>query len=123
MANRNSGHRAGGGLGSRQVVHAKSMKVEPKSQGVRPGFAGQIGAKLGNHVTDRRETVKGAAVPAKTPGYNAPPGTNLNCKPNILACGTQAMHGGVAGTTKPAGQDILSGFGPESAASNERRRG
>ena len=100
------------------------MKSEPRAQGYRVPAISQIGQSLGNHTTERTGTVKGGVErPAKTAGYNAPPGVNLNAKPNVLACGSQAQHGPVAGTTKPAGRDILGSFGPESAGANERRRG
>jgi hypothetical protein len=35
--------------------------------------------------------------------------------------GTQSQHGPVAGSTKPAGKDILNSFGPDSAIVSERK--
>jgi hypothetical protein len=46
MANRNSGHRPAGGLHSRQVVHSKAPKVEPRARQVREQAVGQIGTMM-----------------------------------------------------------------------------
>jgi len=124
MANRNSGHRPGGGAGSRQVKSISDARHRnPRNQGYRPQAVSQIGQSLGNHVTERTGKVRGAVEPAKTRAYDPPVGADTNSKPNVLACGTQAQHGAVAGKPAAQGRDILGAFGPESAASNERRRG
>ena len=34
----------------------------------------------------------------------------------VMGSGTQGQHGGVAGSVKPAGRDILNDFGPDSPA-------
>ena len=48
-------HKAGGGMGSRVVKSSNAgRKVEPRSQGIRPGAVSQIGSALGNHAQDRR---------------------------------------------------------------------
>jgi len=95
----------GGGLGSKRVVHAKSLKAEPRAQGYRPAAVSQIGESLGNHTTDRSGTVKGAIEPAKTPGYNPPPGVNLIAKPTVYGCGTQ--HGLTQPKALPPGRPVV----------------
>ena len=105
MANRNSGHRAGGGIKSNKVIHKPQMKSEPRAQGYRPPAVSQIGQSLGNHVTERTGKVRGAIEPAKTGGYNPPSGVNLNAKPTVYGCGTQ--HGLTAPRELPPGRPVV----------------
>jgi hypothetical protein len=82
---------AGGGMGSRQVKSSNAArKVEPRAQGIRPGAVAQIGSALGNHATDGGGKILAKAViPARTPGYNAPVGANVNAKPTVHPSGGQ----------------------------------
>jgi len=106
MANRMSGHRPGGGIKSNKVIHKPQMKSEPRAQGYRPPAVSQIGQSLGNHVTERTGTVKGGVErPATTAGYQAPPGVNLNAKPNVMPCGTQ--HGLAEPKALPPGRPVV----------------
>ena len=111
-----------GGLGSRVVTDSKSArKVEPHAQGIRPGAAAQIGHALGNHAQEAGAKKLNPVIPARTPGYNAPTGANTNSNPNVMARGTQAMHGPPAGKPAPQGRDILNDFGRDSAGVRGRR--
>jgi hypothetical protein len=113
---------AGGGAGSRVVKNNQAgRKVEPRAQGVRPGAVSQIGQSLGTHAQEAGAKKLNPIAPTRTQGYNAPIGAQTNAKPTIHATGTQAQHGPVAGTPKPAGRDILQSFGPESPNVRARR--
>lgn len=115
-------HKAGGGMGSRVVKSSNAgRKVEPRSQGIRPGAVSQIGSALGDHAQDAGPKRLNPAIPARTPGYNAPVGANVNARPTVHATGSQQQHGPVSGTPKPQGRDILSGFGSESPGVRDRR--
>jgi len=112
-----------GGPGSRVVKKSQGgRKVEPRSHGIRPGHAAQIGGALGNKAQDAGSKKLNPVVPPRTGGYNPPVGANTNSKPVQYGnCGTQGQHGAAAGTTKPQGADILSEFGSESPAVGPRR--
>jgi hypothetical protein len=114
--------KAGGGRGSRQVHSGKSAaKVEPRAQGIRPGHAAQIGLALGNKAQESGSKRLNPVIAARTAGYNPPIGAQTNAKPTIHPNGGQGQHGPVAGTPAPAGRDILSAFGPDSAGVRARR--
>jgi hypothetical protein len=51
MATNRSGHKPGGGLYSRQTVHTKAPKVEPRAYAKGPGGVSQFGQAQGNHIT------------------------------------------------------------------------
>jgi hypothetical protein len=105
---------SGGGPNSRVVKNSNAgRKVEPRSQGIRPGHVAQIGTALGSHATGQGKPLTKAVIPAKTPGYNPPVGANVNAKPTAMKSGTQGQHGPVAGKPAPQGRDILGGFGPD----------
>ena len=83
-------HKAGGGMGSRVVKSSNAgRKVEPRSQGIRPGAVSQIGSALGDHAQDAGPKRLNPAIPARTQGYNPPVGANVNAKPNVHPSGGQ----------------------------------
>ena len=112
-----------GGPGSRVVKSSQgARKVEPRSQGIHPGHAAQIGTALGNKAQEAGAKKLDPIVPPRTGAYSPPVGANTNSRPtNYGSCGTQGQHGSVAGTPAPQGRDILSEFGRESPAVGPRR--
>jgi hypothetical protein len=115
-------NKPGGGMGSHQVHSSKSArKVEPRSQGIRPGAAAQIGRALGNHAQDAGAKKLNPVIPARTQGYNKPMRANVNAKPNVMARGTQGMHGPPAGKPAPQGRDIMNDFGRDSPIVSTRK--
>lgn len=96
---------AGGGINSRQVRSSNGgRKAEPRSQGIRPGAVSQIGSALGNKAMESPRKLN-PAVPARTPGYNAPVGANVNAKPNVHPSGGQ--HSLVQPRNLPAGRPVV----------------
>ncbi len=120
---RKSGVGAGGGIGNRTIKHSQGgRKVEPRSHGITPGHAGQIGTALGNKAQETGSKKLNPVVPPRIGAYSPPVGANTNAKPTMYGnCGTQSQHGPVAGTTKPQGRDILSEFGSESPSVGPRK--
>ncbi len=114
---------AGGGLGSRVVTNSKSArKIEPRAMAINPRGVSQIGSAMGNHATDSGKKLTRAQEPIGAgSGYNKAVGANNNAKPNVMARGTQAMHGPVAGKPAPQGRDILSDFGRDSPIVGTRK--
>ena len=112
-----------GGLGSRVVNNSKSArKVEPRAMAIDPRGVSQIGQAMGNHATEQwQEADQGGRAYPRGSGYNTAVGANNNAKPTVLARGTQATHGPVAGKPAPQGRDILSDFGRDSAGVRGRR--
>lgn len=55
MAMRQSGHRPGGGIASRQHIET-SVRTGSGSHGTRPGGAASIGSSYGSHVTEKSDT-------------------------------------------------------------------
>ena len=77
---------------------------------------------MGNHATDSGKKLTRAVEPIRAgSGYNKAVGANNNAKPTVLARGTQATHGPVAGKPAPQGRDILNDFGRDSAGVRGRR--
>jgi hypothetical protein len=133
MANRNSGHRAGGGIASNKRVE-KPVRTGTPSRGVSPAGVSQIGSSMGNHVTEvgRKMNPRGAVTSSyggKAPvnagaelgNANALRGVGVGGGRTIHGTGSQSRHGPVAGQPKPQGRDILSEFGPDSANVRGRR--
>jgi hypothetical protein len=50
MANRDSGHRPGGGIASNKITE-RPVRTGSGSHATTPGYAGQLGQKQGSHVT------------------------------------------------------------------------
>jgi len=97
--------RTGGGFKSNKVVHRPSPKVEPRSQGIRPQHVAQIGGKYGDHAMEAGGKKLNPIEPAKTRGYNAPIGPNVNAKPNLHPTGSQ--HGLAQPRELPAGRPVV----------------
>src|SRR6516164_11573146 len=119
MANRNSGHRPGGGLHSRVVKHSSNPKVEPKPHARNPATVAQYGALVGNHATHQGKSTPYRGEPDFTrAGYSPPQGPTSfsNIGPGggrkIYGSGSQQQYGS-GGPAKPSGRDILSDYGPE----------
>ena len=128
MANRNSGHRPGGGFASNKITQQPVRTGQPARQWHQGGVS-QFGESVGNHVTHRGDStpyrgdpVRGTYRPPGTPG-SVPLGnqlaTNVGCggpgKGRTLygQSGVQGQHGSPAPGNAPAkGRDILSEFGP-----------
>jgi hypothetical protein len=70
--------------------------------------------------SDKRlpHVAEGAEVDLQGGNANAQELSGANCGVGkgrtVMRSGGQGQHGGIAGSPKPAGRDILSSFGPES---------
>jgi hypothetical protein len=122
--------KSGGGITSRNLKQV-GIRTGKKNEKVREGFAGQIGAALGDHVTDRRgsssyrgESFGGsAALPSKLGNElvnnvgRGGPGAGYNLYGQCGSQGTYSDNGSRQKylTPKPMekGKDILSEFGPD----------
>jgi hypothetical protein len=118
MATNRSGHRPGGGIASNKVVHRTGPKVEPRSKGVNPGGAGQLGQAQGNHITDRRNPSNYRGEPLYGGGaYNPPvgPTNNLVSGPGggreVMRSGSQGTHGSPARGNPPPAGELFPGWG------------
>ena len=130
---------AGGGLGSKALGKPTQYFTGQPSQRVAPGGVDQLGKAMSNHVTGdmggRSTKFPNPATPmiaGKMPGVGA---TKLGNEVALNVggggpgagrtlygqSGVQGQHGPVAGSTKPAGKDILNSFGPDSAIVSERK--
>jgi hypothetical protein len=105
---------AGGGPNSKQVVRTSNPKTEPVPRKVSVPAVSQIGSSMGNHATHpqgpmRKQGAAETLIAGK--GYSPPKGpTEAECKPGggrtIHHCGTQSMHGPVAGQMPSPGRPI-----------------
>jgi hypothetical protein len=107
--------------GGRTHVEVK-QRLGARAEGIRPGAVSQIGTAIDPKA---RTPMKGP-MPA---GGGVPLGnaiaTNVGkggpgAGRTVMPCGTQGMHGPVAGQVRPQGRDILSEYGPEISG---RKRG
>jgi hypothetical protein len=121
MANR----QVGGGSRSKKVVQ-KPVIVGKRAEAINERGVSQIGSSMSNKTTEGTkklnpvEPVRGAVRPEGSPG-----GVKLGnvlaasavCGPGgsreVSKSGTQQQWGGVAGSPKPGGRDILREFGPD----------
>jgi hypothetical protein len=118
---RRSGHVPAGGLHSRVVKHTTAPKTEPRARGQNPSAVAQLGAHVGDHVTNRGSTGYKGEQLVRGAGYNAPVGpTSLsNNGPKgegrqVHSCGSQGQWGNPAPGNAPAkNHDILRDFGPD----------
>jgi hypothetical protein len=127
MANRNSGHRPGGGIASNKVVQKPVRTGQPARQ-CHQGGVSQFGESVGSHTTHERDSdyrgdkVRGAYRPPGTPG-SVPLGNEIATnvggggpgKGRTLygQSGTNQQYGAAAGNPKPQGREILREFGPD----------
>jgi hypothetical protein len=124
------GNRPAGGIGSR-VVKQQSVRTGQPAKEMRPKGVSQIGQSLGNHSMDSGgkrltrsvEPVRGASMRSVPLGNETAKsaGSGPGAGRTVMGSGSQGQHGGVAGSVKPAGRDILSEFGPDSAGVRGRR--
>ena len=120
MATNRSGHKPGGGLYSRQVVHRPHGKTEPVANKYRPQGVSQWGQAQGTHTTNRTESDYRGEPKRGGRGYE-PPGmisdpvkaVGVGGGRTIYKTGSQEQYGS-GGAQKPAGRDILGSYGPES---------
>jgi hypothetical protein len=85
-----------------------------------PGAVNQLGAKVGDHITNESSTGYRGEELVRGKGYAPPVGPTDNIKAvgvgggrTICKTGSQDQYGS-GGAPKPAGRDILGAFGPES---------
>jgi hypothetical protein len=120
---RRSGKGSGGGLGMNKVVR-KPVKTGRPNKAINPGFAGQIGASIGDHGTGHRQDTGyrgegmsfGSSIQSKLGNevaYSTKEGAGGSR--NVFACGSQHSLPAVKAPAKPnnAGKDILSEFEPD----------
>jgi hypothetical protein len=117
-------------------VHKQGTRDGVAARGMNPRGVSQIGSSMGNHTANSGKALRGVVEPVR--GATAPKGGpggvalgNAAAKnvgaggPGagrvVYGSGTQGQHGAAAGSPKPAGRDILSDFGPDSAAVRDRR--
>jgi hypothetical protein len=126
-------NRPAGGLGSRVVVRP-GVRVGAPAREQRPAGVSQIGSSIGNHATEGPKILRKGVEPVR----GAPIAGGLNVKlgnevaknvglggpgkgREVMRSGSQSTHGPVAGTSKPAGREILNAFGPDSASVRGRK--
>lgn len=125
--------KAGGGYGS-NVNKNVGVRTGAPRHVVNPRGVSQIGSSLGNHATEHRQSLKGAAESVITSkvGISQPLGNALaaatECKPGgsreVQRSGGQGTYGPVnPGQPNPgnAGKDILREYGRDSANVRGRR--
>jgi hypothetical protein len=125
MVMKQSGHRPGGGIASRQHVETP-VRTGSGSHNARPAGVAQLGYPIGDHSTTSGKSTGYRGEPLHGPASRnfqpvlfgnqvalnvkgGGPGTGRD----VHATGSQGLHGS-GGPQKPAGRDFLSGFGPES---------
>jgi hypothetical protein len=125
---RSSGKGSGGGLGSKNVVRPGGRNGAA-ARGVNPGHANQIGPALGNRAMEKQTNYRGEPKFTQSP-KSVPLGNEVaknvggggpGAGRTVMGSGSQGQHGGVAGSVKPAGRDILNEFGNDSASVRGRR--
>jgi hypothetical protein len=122
-------HPLGGGIGSKNIVE-KPVRTGQKPTGVNPANIAQIGAALGNHVTDggNARGYRGEAFRTKTP-ISVPLGNQLSNNVGkggpgagrvVHHCGSQT---GMSPVRSPnaTGRDTLAEFGPDTSNARNRR--
>lgn len=118
---RRSGRGSGGGIGSNKVTHRSAPKAEPRPRAINPSSVAQLGALVGDHVTNKASTGYRGEELVRGKGYSGPVGPTDNVKAvgvgggrTTYHCGTQDQHGAPASGNPPAkNTDILSQFGPD----------
>jgi hypothetical protein len=113
------------------------VRVGDRSKNVSPRGVSQVGSSLGNHVTESGgkkggavEAVYAGRAPAGGPGgvplgnavaLNVGGGGPGKGRDFVSKSGSNCVTGPVAGSPRPAGRDILSDYGPDSAGVRGRR--
>jgi hypothetical protein len=102
-------HKPAGGLHSKNVVHHRAPKAEPKPYAKRPAGVAQIGNLVGDHVTNRDSTGYKGERMDRGRGYSPPVGPTDNVAAcgvgggrTIHSCGSQGLQGSVnPGSPRP----------------------
>ena len=121
MAMRRSGTGSGGGHGSKNIMHSRAPKTEPRPRAINPSAVNQLGNLLGDHITNKSSTGYRGENLVRGKGYSGPIGPTDNVKAvgvgggrTTYHFGTQDQHGAPAPGNPPAkNTDILSQFGPD----------
>jgi hypothetical protein len=118
MATHQSGHRPGGGIASKQHISIP-VRTGSGSKSARPAGVSQIGYAVGDHTTNRPGSSGYRGERLHNPSKNFQPtkfGNEVALNVGKGGCGTgrtiyktgsQGQQGGVAGTPRPTGRDIL----------------
>ena len=133
MANRNSGHRAGGGIASNKRVE-KPVRTGAPSRGVSPAGVNQLGTARGDHAQESgAKKLRGDVTPmyggkapinAKAELGNAnaiSAGQGAGAGRTVHRTGSQQQWGAGAGKAPAQGRDILNEYGRDSAAVGPRK--
>ena len=74
---RRSGKGSGGGLGMNKNTE-RPVRVGPGAKGVNKQWVSQIGQSMGNHITEKSESLRGVRAdgPYKPPNFNPVPQGN-----------------------------------------------
>ena len=131
-----SGNKKGGGSGSR-VVREVPVRVGDRAKVVNPRAVSQVGQSLGNKAATGvgttvkpAETFYGGRSAAGGPGgvvlgnqkaLDVAGGGPGKGRDFVSKSGSNCVTGPVAGSVRPAGRDILSDYGPDSANVRGRR--
>jgi hypothetical protein len=92
------GHKAAGGVASRNVANVRAPKAEPVANRASVKGVSQIGQMLGNHITERNKVLKGVAKPVfdGRRGYEPPVGPTDNVKAVGVGGGRTIYRTGVS---------------------------
>jgi hypothetical protein len=115
---RRSGVGSGGGYLMNKHKDVRAPKNEPRSKGVNPGGAAQLGAAQGSHVRDRRRESSYRGEPLYGGGaYATPrgPTNNMVSGPGggreVMRSGSQGTHGSPARGNPPPSGELFPGWG------------
>jgi hypothetical protein len=111
MATHRSGHRPGGGIASKPIVHKQAPKAEPKPHSINPAGVSHIGT---SQFLGREPIYEGRGYGPVGPTDNVK-AVGVGGGRTIYKSGSQ--HGMGPAKPMPEGRDILSEFGPESKRS------
>jgi hypothetical protein len=73
----------GGGYGSRPHRDVRAPKAEPRARGINPSAVAQLGAHVGDHITNKASTGYRGEPLVRGSGYSPPVGPT----DNVAACG------------------------------------
>jgi hypothetical protein len=103
------GHKPAGGLYSRQTIHSRAPKAEPRPRSINPSAVAQLGSHVGDHVTHVGKSSGYRGEPlVRGSGYSPPQGPTDNVKAvgvgggrTIYEHGTQCQTGTNPGNPRP----------------------
>jgi hypothetical protein len=123
---RRSGKGSGGGIGMNKNVNV-GVRTGKKSRAVNPGWVGQLGTALGDHITERKESSNyrgegfggsnalnpveyGNKCALYSAGSKAGPGSDRT----VMKTGSQGVHGKPnLGNPTPVKKTQIEDFGPD----------